>query len=42
MAHPIRVGVGGWSFEAWDDTFYPPGLSKAKQLSYMSRKMTAI
>lgn len=42
MAHPIRVGVGGWSFEAWDDTFYPPGLSKAKQLSYMSSKMTAI
>lgn len=42
MAHPIRVGVGGWSFEAWDETFYPPDLSKAKQLSYMSRKMTAI
>lgn len=42
MAHPIRVGVGGWSFEAWDETFYPSGLSKAKQLAYMSRKMTAL
>ena len=42
MAHPIRVGVGGWSFEPWDETFYPPGLSKAKQLNYMSRKMTAV
>ena len=42
MAHPIRVGVGGWSFEPWDETFYPPGLSKAKQLNLMSRKMTAI
>ncbi len=42
MAHPIRVGVGGWSFDAWDETFYPPGLSKAKQLQYMSRKLTAI
>ena len=42
MAHPIRVGVGGWSFEPWDETFYPPDLSKAKQLHYMSRKMTAI
>ncbi|MBK8837666.1 MAG: DUF72 domain-containing protein [Hyphomonadaceae bacterium] len=42
MAHPIRVGVGGWNFEPWDETFYPPGLSKAKQLNYMSRKMTAI
>lgn len=42
MAHPVRVGVGGWSFEPWDETFYPAGLSKAKQLSYMSRKMTAV
>lgn len=42
MAHPVRVGVGGWSFEAWDETFYPPGLSKAKQLQYMSRKLTAV
>jgi uncharacterized protein YecE (DUF72 family) len=42
MAHPVRVGVGGWSFEPWDETFYPAGLSKAKQLAYMSRKMTAL
>lgn len=42
MAHPIRVGVGGWSFEPWDETFYPSGLSKAKQLAYISRKMTAV
>lgn len=42
MAHPVRVGVGGWSFDAWDETFYPPGLSKAKQLQYMSRTLTAV
>lgn len=42
MAHPIRVGVGGWSFEPWDETFYPAGLSKAKQLRHMSRTLTAI
>lgn len=42
MAQPIRVGVGGWSFEPWDETFYPTGLSKAKQLNYMSRRMTAV
>ena len=42
MAHPIRVGVGGWSFDAWDETFYPPGLSKTKQLRHMSRTLTAI
>jgi uncharacterized protein YecE (DUF72 family) len=42
MAHPVRVGVGGWNFEPWDETFYPAGLSKAKQLGFMSRKMTAV
>ncbi len=42
MAHSIRVGVGGWSFDPWDETFYPAGLSKAKQLSHMSRTLTAI
>jgi uncharacterized protein YecE (DUF72 family) len=42
MARPIRVGIGGWSFEQWDETFYPPGLPKTRQLAYMSRKMTAV
>ena len=42
MSHPIRVGVGGWSFEPWDETFYPPGLSKSKQLEYASRMLTAV
>jgi uncharacterized protein YecE (DUF72 family) len=42
MTHSIRVGVGGWSFEPWDETFYPPGLSKSKQLEYASRKLTAV
>jgi uncharacterized protein YecE (DUF72 family) len=42
MTHPIRVGIGGWSFEPWDETFYPAGLPKARQLQYMSRKMTAV
>jgi uncharacterized protein YecE (DUF72 family) len=42
MAHPIRVGIGGWSFEPWDETFYPAGLPKSRQMEYMSRKMTAV
>jgi uncharacterized protein YecE (DUF72 family) len=42
MSHPIRVGIGGWSFEPWNETFYPPGLSAKKQLPYMSRKLTAV
>jgi len=42
VAKSIRVGVGGWSFDPWEETFYPPGLSKAKQLRHMSRRLTAV
>lgn len=42
MSHPIHVGVGGWSFEPWDEAFYPEGLPKRRQLEYMSRMMTAV
>lgn len=42
MTHPIRVGVGGWSFAPWNKTFYPAGLPARRQLEYMSRAMTAI
>jgi uncharacterized protein YecE (DUF72 family) len=42
MAHSIRVGVGGWAFDPWDETFYPQGLAKAKQLNFMSRTLTAV
>lgn len=38
----IRVGIGGWSYEPWDESFYPSGLAKAKQLEYASRQVTAI
>jgi uncharacterized protein YecE (DUF72 family) len=37
----IRVGVGGWNFEEWRGTFYPPGLSQKKELEYASRKLTS-
>ncbi len=39
----IRVGIGGWSYEPWRETFYPPGIVKKKEeLEYASRKVTAI
>ena len=38
----IRVGIGGWSYEPWDETFYPAGLPKTKQLEYAASKVTAI
>lgn len=39
---PIRVGIGGWDYDPWRETFYPPGLPKARQLEYASRQLTAI
>jgi uncharacterized protein YecE (DUF72 family) len=38
----IRVGIGGWDFDPWRGSFYPPGLPKAKQLDHASRCLTAI
>jgi uncharacterized protein YecE (DUF72 family) len=38
----IRVGIGGWDYDPWRATFYPPGLPKAKQLEHAARRVTAI
>lgn len=42
MAGRIRVGVGGWTYEAWRGVFFPEGLAHAKELNYASRQLTAI
>ena len=26
MTAPIRIGIGGWTFEPWRGVFYPEGL----------------
>ncbi len=41
-AAPIFVGIGGWDYEPWRGSFYPPGLPKAKQLEYAASRVTAI
>ena len=40
-AGPIFVGVGGWDFDPWRGTFYPDGLSKARQLEHAASRLTA-
>src|SRR3712207_7247831 len=40
-AGTIRVGVGGWDFDPWRESFYPPKLPKAKQLEFMGSQLTA-
>lgn len=39
---PIHVGIGGWDYDPWRGSFYPPGLPKARQLFFASRQVTAI
>jgi uncharacterized protein YecE (DUF72 family) len=38
----IRVGIGGWIFEPWRGTFYPPGWPRSRELAYASRHVSAI
>jgi uncharacterized protein YecE (DUF72 family) len=38
----IRVGIGGWSYEPWEETFYPSDLPAAKQLEFAAKHVTAI
>ena len=37
----IHIGVGGWDYEPWRETFYPPKLAKVKQLEYVGAHLTA-
>lgn len=39
---PIRIGIGGWTFDPWRESFYPPTVSKARELEYAGSKLTAI
>jgi uncharacterized protein YecE (DUF72 family) len=38
----IRVGIGGWTYEPWRETFYPKDVPKKRELEYASRQLTAI
>jgi uncharacterized protein YecE (DUF72 family) len=38
----IFVGVGGWNFAPWRGSYYPKGLTQARELEYSSSKLTSI
>ncbi|MES5096888.1 DUF72 domain-containing protein [Agrobacterium sp. BA1120] len=38
----IRTGIGGWTFEPWEGTFYPDKLPKRRQLEHASSLLKAI
>ena len=41
-AGKIFVGVGGWNFAPWRGSYYPKGVTQAKELHYSSRQLTSI
>lgn len=38
----IRAGIGGWTYEPWRGSFFPPGLPHAQELRFASRALTSI
>ena len=38
----IYIGIGGWTYEPWRQTFYPKGLPQKRELEYASSHLTAI
>ncbi|WP_428377442.1 DUF72 domain-containing protein [Lichenicoccus sp.] len=40
--HPVRVGIGGWSFPEWRDNFYPKGLRQADELAHAAARLGSI
>jgi uncharacterized protein YecE (DUF72 family) len=38
----VFVGVGGWNFAPWRGSFYPKGLTQARELEYASSRLTSI
>ena len=38
----IRIGIGGWTYEPWRGSFYPPKLPQAKEIEFATAAMTAI
>ena len=42
MTGTIRAGFGGWTFDPWNTSFYPPRLAKRRQLEFASRQAPTI
>ena len=42
MTGKIRAGMGGWTFEPWEGTFYPEKLAKTKQLQFAAQQVPTI
>ncbi|MBJ6122738.1 DUF72 domain-containing protein [Sphingomonas mollis] len=39
---PILIGIGGWTYEPWRDSFYPAKWPQKRELEYAANHVTAI
>jgi uncharacterized protein YecE (DUF72 family) len=37
-----RIGISGWTYKPWRETFYPPELPQKRELEYASRRLNSI
>ena len=42
MDEPVRVGIGGWVFPPWRETFYPRTVRRGGELAYASRALRVL
>ena len=42
QGNSIRVGIGGWTYEPWRDSFYPEHLPQKRELEFAARTLGAI
>jgi uncharacterized protein YecE (DUF72 family) len=38
----VRIGISGWRYPPWRGTFYPKGLTQARELEYASGRLNSI
>ncbi len=38
----VRIGISGWRYPPWRGTFYPKGLTQARELEYASQHLNSI
>ncbi len=38
----IRIGISGWRYKGWRNSFYPPNLIQARELAFASRALQTI
>jgi uncharacterized protein YecE (DUF72 family) len=41
-APEIRIGISGWTYAPWRETFFPKDLTQKKELAYASRQVRSI